>query len=266
MNPVTSLCAEVRERVRIVLFDIDDTITVHGRLPACAYRGIERLHEADLITIAVTGRPAGWCDHIARMWPVDGIVGENGAFYFRYDQANGRMRRRFWLGEGERRQNRERLDTIATEVLQCVPAARIASDQAYREADLAVDICEDVPPLSSEDIETIHAIFARHGATTKTSSIHVNGWFGTYDKCSMALRMLAAEFGMDETTARARAIYVGDSPNDVPMFECFEYTVGVANIRQFLPRLRCTPRWVTSSEGGFGFSEFTDVLLKRGTT
>ena len=30
------------------------------------------------LVIPITGRPAGWCDHIARMWPVDAVVGENG--------------------------------------------------------------------------------------------------------------------------------------------------------------------------------------------
>ena len=32
--------------------------------------------------VPVTGRPAGWVDHIARMWPVDGVVGENGGLWF----------------------------------------------------------------------------------------------------------------------------------------------------------------------------------------
>ena len=53
-----------------VFTDIDDTLTTEGQLTAEAYAAIEKLHKAGLKTIPITGRPAGWCDHIARMWPV----------------------------------------------------------------------------------------------------------------------------------------------------------------------------------------------------
>jgi len=79
--------------VRALLFDIDDTLTTSGKLTAQAYAALERLHGSGKRAIAVTGRPAGWCDHIASMWPIDAVVGENGAFYFRY--ADGRLRRHY---------------------------------------------------------------------------------------------------------------------------------------------------------------------------
>ncbi len=72
-----------REGVAGVLADIDDTITTEGRLTPEAYAALGRLHDAGLIVVPITGRPAGWCDHIARMWPVSGVVGENGAFWMR---------------------------------------------------------------------------------------------------------------------------------------------------------------------------------------
>ena len=96
--------------------------------------------------IPVTGRPAGWCDHIARMWPVDAVVGENGAFYMRYDERTRRLLRRFVVDDASaRREPRaargdRRADPDAT-----VPGSALASDQLYRETDLAIDFCEDVP-------------------------------------------------------------------------------------------------------------------------
>jgi len=66
-----------------VLTDIDDTLTTEGKLTWQAYAALARLKAAGKIVVPVTGRPAGWCDHIARMWPVDAVVGENGAFYMR---------------------------------------------------------------------------------------------------------------------------------------------------------------------------------------
>ena len=95
-------------RVRGVLLDIDDTLTTHGRLTVDAYAALERLRAAGKLVIPVTGRPAGWCDHIARMWPVDAVVGENGAFYMRYDRDARRLVKRFVVDEAERAAQRER--------------------------------------------------------------------------------------------------------------------------------------------------------------
>ena len=87
MLPLATAPERDLARVDAVLTDIDDTLTLHGRLPAEAFEALERLQRAGIRVIPITGRPAGWCDMIARQWPVDGVVGENGAFYFRYDEA-----------------------------------------------------------------------------------------------------------------------------------------------------------------------------------
>ncbi|MGZ8156184.1 MAG: HAD family hydrolase, partial [Burkholderiales bacterium] len=78
MLPLSDFALADRQSIRGVLFDIDDTLTTDGVLHAQAYAAVERLHDAGIVTVPITGRPAGWCDHIARMWPVDGVVGENG--------------------------------------------------------------------------------------------------------------------------------------------------------------------------------------------
>jgi hydroxymethylpyrimidine pyrophosphatase-like HAD family hydrolase len=109
MRPVSDLPAEVARNLVGLFTDIDDTITTEGRLPAAAYGALERLHEAGLKVVPITGRPAGWCDMVARFWPVDGVVGENGAFYFRYDHTARRMIRHFAASPAERAGNRRRL-------------------------------------------------------------------------------------------------------------------------------------------------------------
>ena len=124
----------------LVLFDIDDTLTTEGQLTAEAYSAIERLHKAGLKTIPITGRPAGWCDHIARLWPVDAVVGENGAFYFRYDRTTRKMTRHYIDDAATRTRQRNQLQHIAAEILQAVPGCAIAADQPYRETDLAIEI------------------------------------------------------------------------------------------------------------------------------
>ncbi len=261
MRPLTSFPLADRRRIRGVLTDIDDTLTSEGRLPAAAYGALERLRAAGLLVIPITGRPAGWCDHIARMWPVDGVVGENGALYFRYDEGARKLVKRFLVPTAERAANRKRLETVRDTILAAVPGAALASDQLYREADLAIDFCEDVTPLPRGEVDRIFALFEAAGATAKVSSIHVNGWFGSYDKLGMTRIMLRECFAIDLDASRSEFVFAGDSPNDAPMFGFFPHAVGVANVRDFADRLAAAPAYVTPSRGGEGFVELADALI-----
>jgi HAD superfamily hydrolase (TIGR01484 family) len=261
MIPLSQLSLEQARSVRVILTDIDDTITTEGMLTASAYAALENLQRAGFLVVPVTGRPAGWCDHIARMWPVDGIVGENGAFYFRYDHQRKKMNQYFWASPEDLKRNRARLDIIEKEVLESVPGSALASDQAYRLADLAIDFCEDVPALPESEVDRIVAIFERHGAQAKVSSIHVNGWFGDYNKLSMAKRFLADVFGMDWEEAKESVAYAGDSPNDEPMFAAFPLSIGVANIHAFEHRLKSKPAYIAKGHSGDGFAELAGLLL-----
>jgi hypothetical protein len=251
----------LRKGIRYVLTDIDDTLTSAGLLPSGALRAMERLSAAGRGVVPVTGRPAGWCDHIARMWPVEAVVGENGAFYFRYDRAARRMERCFHKPAAERRSDRRRLKQLAEQILASVPGCRVAADQAFREADLAIDFCEDVPRLPPEQVERIVQCFEKAGARAKISSIHVNGWFGDYDKLAMTRRLFREAFRQDLDALRAQVIYSGDSPNDQPMFAFFPNSVGVANVREFADRMTHLPAWITRGAGGDGFAEMAEILL-----
>jgi HAD superfamily hydrolase (TIGR01484 family) len=262
MQALAAFAAQARRAIRGVLCDIDDTLTSDGRLTAPAYAALERLHAAGLTVVPITGRPAGWCDHIARMWPVDAVVGENGAFYFRYDHAARAMRRQFVDTPEIRAQHRAALAGIAAEILAAVPGAAIAADQQYRETDLAIDFCEDVPRLPDAAIDRIVDIMQNCGLTAKVSSIHVNGWFGRYDKLAMTRRLFAECFGTDLDAERAHYVFAGDSPNDAPMFGYFPHAVGVANVRAFAGRLAHEPAYVTVAAAGAGFVELVDYLLE----
>jgi hydroxymethylpyrimidine pyrophosphatase-like HAD family hydrolase len=56
-------------------------------------------------------------------------------------------------------------------------------------------------------------------------------------------------------------VFVGDSPNDAPMFEFFPHSIGVANIREFAGRLTHEPKYVTTASGGAGFREVAECIL-----
>lgn len=260
-RPLSASSEDIWRGVRGVFTDIDDTITTGGRVTADAFSAMEKLRAAGLLVVPVTGRPAGWCDMIARQWPVDAVVGENGAFYYRYDEVHRCMIRVHADSDEMRARNRERLDAIRDEVLATVPGAAVSADQGFRTSDLAIDFCEDVSPLAQAQIDTIVEIFIRHGAAAKVSSIHVNGWFGGYDKLTMTRRMMAEQFATDLESERDAFTFVGDSPNDAPMFAFFPNAVGVANLKERLHQCEAAPAWVTERPRGAGFVELADKIL-----
>ena len=262
MQPLGSAGREQLAPIQHVLCDLDDTLTYEGRLPAAAYSKLEQLADAGFGVVIVTGRPAGWCDLIARLWPVAGVIGENGAFYFAYDQAARQMHRRYWQTAHERARNIERLRDLFDGLSEDYPGLTTAGDQAYRESDLTIDICEDVSPLPSQTVAELITRIEAAGAAVRESSIHLNFWFGDFDKLAMTQRFFAEQLRLDSSSALQKAaIFVGDSPNDEPMFAFFPLSVGVANIKTFASRMTHLPRWTTTDPGGHGFCELADKIL-----
>jgi HAD superfamily hydrolase (TIGR01484 family) len=262
-RPVAELPADLCRRLAFLFTDIDDTLTRDGMLPAGSYSALWTLHDAGIRVIPMTGRPAGWCDHIARMWPVDGVVGENGAFYYRYDRARRTMRRSYTLPPAELAAGRQRLASIAARVLREVPGTAIAADQPFRVSDFAIDFREDVQPLPASSVDAICRILASEGVTCKVSSIHVNFWIGGFDKLSCAKRFLEEQSGTPFAAAGEQALFVGDSPNDEPLFAGFPHTIAVANIRAFLDRIDHLPEYVTTADASEGFVEAVRIILTR---
>jgi hypothetical protein len=260
MIPIAEMPSHVAKTLQGVFFDIDDTFTTHGKIGPLPFKAIWSLKQAGLKVVPITGRPAGWCDHIARMWPVDGVVGENGALYFWYDQKERKLKKRFMDPDPVRAEKRRRLSLVKEEILRCVPGTALASDQQYREADLAIDYCEDVKPLPWVDVERICGIFKNHGATCKVSSVHVNGWFGDYNKLGMTKLLALEQWGLRLDDHRDRFIFCGDSPNDEPMFQYFPHATGVKNILNFTERMKHLPAYISTQEGGEGFAEIVQTI------
>ncbi len=255
------------ESINIVLTDIDGTLTDEdGRLESTAFSAIEALSASGVRVIPVTGRPAGWCDAIIRQWPVEAVIGENGALV--YWNENAQLRRLYHPNAGDPEEAQKRLDGVRETIQATVPGARVASDQAFRLFDLAIDFCEDPPDLGLEAAEKIRQVFEEQGAHAKISNIHVNGWFGDYDKLSM-VRLYLNQRGHSLPEARPTElpdmIYCGDSPNDEPMFAYFPLSVGVANIAAFLPQLKSKPTFLTKGDGGQGFAEIAERIIQART-
>ncbi|OLF80637.1 hypothetical protein AWH62_14910 [Maricaulis sp. W15] len=244
--------------VKAFLFDLDGTVTQDGRVPASSLAAMELLQAAGILTLAVTGRPAGWCDLIARWWPVDAVIGENGAFCFAR-RGDGRITRDWFCETSD--DGRARLTAIADDTLSLAPNLAHAADNAWRACDIAVDFAEDVDGPTLDDAERVRARFAEAGAIAKTSSIHVNAWFGDHDKKTTACQVLATRFGIAEPDQAAQIAYIGDAPNDEPMFAAFPLSFGVAGVRRFLPVMTAHPAEIAKGDEAAGFAEIANRLL-----
>jgi hypothetical protein len=128
--------------VRFVLTDIDETLTYQGRLAAQTYAALERLQQAGVKIIPVTAAPAGWCDQMARMWPVDSVIGENGGFFFRRREDHG-LARGFWHSDEDWPAVAGQLSDIGKRVLAAIPSASFAEDQPFRLTSIAFSQPDD---------------------------------------------------------------------------------------------------------------------------
>ncbi len=260
MEPFSSIQPQRAQKLRYVLCDIDDTITTGGKLPAESYAALWRLHDAGYGVIPVTGRPAGWCDLIVRQWPVTAVVGENGAFVYYFREGRRLTFTHPSVADGD---IQGRLAAVRDACLAGVPGCRVSKDQFARIYDVAIDFNEDPPYLGFEAADQIQAIAQSLGAVAKVSSIHVNAWFGDYNKLDMTRLFLKEVLGEpDDDAIREKVIFFGDSPNDEPMFAFFPTSCGVANIRPFAGKMTCLPAFVTAEESGRGFAEAIQHLLR----
>ncbi len=260
---ITEIPKEVCKKIKYIFTDIDDTITSNGIISASAFDAIWKLYDTGIKIVPVTGRPAGWCDHIARMWPVEGIIGENGAFYYSYDREKRKMKRIYLLSEETRIKNQKKLMEIGNRIVKEIPGSKIAADQPFRVSDLAIDYCEDTGPLGKEDVQKICSIMAEEGAKYKVSSIHVNCWFGDYDKLECLKKFLKDKENKCLNDMLNNIVFIGDSPNDEPMFKELINTIAVANINNFLEELNYYPLYITKRQSGEGFKEAVETILSK---
>ncbi len=285
MVPFGNMSPETAGKLRYILHDIDDTITNDGKLTAEAYSAMWQLHDAGLRVVPVTGRPGGWCDMAIRQWPIDAIVGENGAFVCYWKDGRPAIFRHPSIPGEEVRQ---RLDAVRDACLRGVPGCRVARDQfariydvaidfhedppylsleeaardqGFRLYDLAIDFAEDEPRLGFEAARRIQDIAQSMGAVAKISSIHVNIWFGDYDKVSMARLFFETVWGVRDF--HQSVLFFGDSANDEPMFAELPQSCGVANVAPFLELMEHHPAYVTRGAGGYGFAEAAEELLRK---
>ncbi len=247
--------------VRGVVFDIDDTVTRNGVLEADAYAAMHLLVSRGFELIAVTGRPLGWTDVIAHLWPVRAAVGENGAGWTWVDDEG--THEGYFCTEAERREQGRLLEAIRAEAAAQMPGVRTTNDDRHRRCDLAFDVGESAS-LPRTEIDALVALIERMGARSSVSTVHAHAVPGPWDKARGVRMALRDVLGVDLDGELDRWVFVGDSGNDAAAFEHFPKSVGVSNVRTHLDRLSVPPRYITDSDRGRGFAELAAHLAESG--
>jgi HAD superfamily hydrolase (TIGR01484 family) len=268
MLPLADWPAAERSRIVGVFTDIDDTLTTDGAITADALQALHDLRKAGLHVIPITGRPVGWSEPFAAQWPVDAIIAENGAVALcphpgPPPAGEGKKLRKLYQQDQQlRAANFARMQQVARRIVAEVPGAVLSRDSTGRETDIAIDHSEFVH-LPDARIAQIVRLMRDEGMNATVSSIHINGWFGDHNKLSGARWIVRELLGRELDQELDRWAYIGDSTNDVLMFEHFPHSVGVANIRRFEAQLSHPPKYITQGERGAGFEEVARALLAQ---
>jgi hypothetical protein len=250
--------------VRALFSDIDGTLTTRGRIEPETYAALAALEAAGVAVVLVTGRPAGWGQALLSLAPVTAVVTENGGVTFLRPHGRGHhgAAKVYGVPIADLPLWRQRMHAAVAEVARQVPAARLSSDSAYREVDLAIDWNEEVS-LSERDAHVVTDILRQAGFRAVRSSVHVNFCPPLFDKLSACLHVVREVFG-GSVGALTPYVYVGDSLNDAPMFAGFPRSVGVANVRAWWDELPARPRFITEGEEGRGLREVIARVLALG--
>lgn len=247
-----------RAHIRYVLTDVDDTITTKGKLHVEALSALWKWREAGYQVICITGGSAGWADAYLRQWPIEAVVSESGAVSL---YKEGDAYRKYISPALNQTGYRERMQQLIDTVLTQVPRSKVSSDQFARLFDIAFDYHSEPPYLNAHEVQQIVSICQAEGAHTAVSSIHVNAWFGEYNKYKGTRDFFQNVLHIEESDMIHQSLYIGDAPNDEVMFAHFPLSFAVGSFREKASLVQHLPRYLSDNEGGLGFAEIADLFI-----
>jgi hydroxymethylpyrimidine pyrophosphatase-like HAD family hydrolase len=232
-------------------------MTTGDRIEASTYEALERLAEAGIPLVMVTGRPAGFGFAFMKMTGVLAVVSENGGVTF--VREGRRIQKIYGVPASSLPEWRRRMNDAAVEVMSKVPGARLSSDSKYREVDLAIDWNEE-NSLTRDDAEQCVRMLSKAGFLAVRSSVHVNFGPPHFDKLSACMTVVRQVLGGDANDL-SQYVFVGDALNDAPMFGGFPTSVGVANIKAWWDELAFKPAYLTERPEGAGLRELISHIM-----
>ncbi|MEI6897625.1 MAG: HAD-IIB family hydrolase [Psychromonas sp.] len=263
-KPLASISTSQLKAINWLLTDVDDTLTWNGELPPESLIALAKLSAVGVRVVAVTGASAGWCDQIVKLWPVHGVIGENGAFWMQKNNNNLITSNNSTLESMKKLQNKliQQLNLL----LMDYPGIGFASDQPFRYCDVAINLRQGREPVDdsicNELLRKIRNLTIGGQVVNATeSSIHLNVWVGNHTK-RLSSEQYLSENKKGQQIDLNEIAYIGDSLNDETMFEWLTLTFGVRNIEPSLPKFKTRPAFITNKKGGYGFAELAEIILQ----
>ncbi len=243
--PFCGFSEEERENIKYIISDVDDTITKDGKLLPHALDALYKLKTSGRTIILLTGGSAGWSDTYIRQWPVDAVICESGAVFLGHSKG----------GEITSIINPEieqdKVLKMRRKLMEYTAAYPFSSDQFAR----VFDVAYDKKRMTEAEKTALRNILTLFGATYAESSIHINAWFGNYDKKSSLKYFLPNVLSISEEEYLEKGIYLGDSLNDEPLFGYFPVSVGMHTVEDMRSSFKELPTYITEYGGGDGFFE-----------
>lgn len=247
--------------MEFILLDFDGTLTYNdGEIYPDVLGIMAKLREYFSIWI-ITGRSRGWADMMINTLPIDGVIGENGAFaYYRGDNNSVQ----YWNSKHLDIDYLNKIKDVKNKLVSDFSFVSFASDQFSRRYDIAVVINEHGLELDFNQIQSVIELAESYGANAVISNIHVNIYFGNYNKAQSVIELFNTLYNLSNIDLYRKSFYIGDSPNDESMFRLIDCSFGVKNIAQFIDTLRYPPAHVSKLNEGYGaFEILTNIYQKR---
>jgi hypothetical protein len=172
MSFLSEAPADLFGSVGFVLAGMHETLALSGRVDAATYHALEHLQAAGVVVVPVTAASAAWCDQMARTWPIDGVIGENGGLFVQREENGPGVMRSYFLAPSERTQARRRLAHIEQSVREGAPWALHAEDHPLRLTSVAYR-----QPQAPERAAELEAILRRAGAQVSCDGLSI--WAGS---------------------------------------------------------------------------------------
>lgn len=249
--PFTGFTPAERERYKIIVSDVDDTITKNGKLHPAALKALWDLKNSGRTIILVTGGSVGWADAYLRQWPVDAVITESGAVMICLSK------------EGEVIHvtnpaiNRDAVLKKRAELLKVTSGLKFSSDQPAR----VFDVAYDKKKMDPMEVKVLKNTLSIMGANYAESSIHINAWFGDYDKKKAVKHFFQGPLEMKEDYYLEHSLYLGDSFNDQPLFGYIPTSIGMHTVQDQREKFDILPTYITEGGPGDGFCEVTKALV-----
>ncbi|MGL5081434.1 MAG: HAD-IIB family hydrolase [Microcoleaceae cyanobacterium] len=256
-QPITSKVLQSWQKVRLLATDVDGTLTTQQQFPSTMVQSLERLAEAGIAVLLVTGRSAGWVQGLAHYLPVLGAIAENGGVFYHKDSDVAKVLSPI----PNLAQHRQQLASTFHTLQSQYPNLQESTDNDFRLTDWTFDVNQ----IRYTDLQTLAEICAQQGwgFTYSTVQCHIKPL--KQDKATGLQQVLSQHLStLGSTLQLETVITMGDSPNDESLFNpaLFPQSVGVANILDYAQTLTDLPAYVTVNREAAGFCEFVQGLLQ----